>query len=670
MMYICKSDVTINGTSHNKEKEMKKVKNLLVAAGALLIAAVMLTSCNFLAGSNAGTVDLNKNGQTRTLTLSVTNYGDCVRSARSATSRAIMADMYENGDSVKFWLFGTANDGEIYAKGPLTLAGPKNGDFEIEISPKNWNLTLAAFPAEYDGSSVEKTPAASDVTNKAWLVGHATVDLSRWAATAKFTLTTDNLKTPATVAFAITLPATIIPSEWDITAGLYNISTGTKVKAFEGTFDWNESNTSSDFTLSDVTPGYYSFMLTFSKTFGGQTVEYHWSDIINVLPGKRDYEDQIITNFMGTAPEAPKNVTVTYTDKTVSNGHYPVVVTWTDESKTEDFFEIEVADITAASASATSVVAADTAWEAITGLSTVAILSGRDIDATTVDFYHSPLYAGGSVFMNSTTATLTLDTGKIYAIRMRSANTNGLTSGWAYSTLAGFTGDYLNRFTFTYNKDGGSSDKTGTATLVEEGSYNGTTATLTLWDPSTDDAEKDDNLVKGGGKFKQWNRIAADGTKAKYDTASYTGYTDVVLVASYKTAGTWTIFDPKDRLFSKASVTSAWDGEEVTPDDGTITVTRAYAEGGTGADSSKNKLSFTVSESQTWDYNKIWMVVDGVKSAEIVPALNGANMEATVVFPCADLSDGAHDVTLIAEFNGANKPGYVSSKYVLVIENN
>ncbi len=643
---------------------MKKMKNLLSAFVVLLFAAVLLTGCKMALGEL--TVDDNSETGTRTLTLNVTNY-ETYSSSRRSASRSIFPTNWTDTD-LKFYLYGVASDGTLINKQDITLND--DGTATLEIAPKNWDLTLAGFKNETDAPAT-----TAGITNAAYLIARAHVDLSRWATTAKFTLSTDTLTTPGDVSFNVKLPESITPSDWTITAGLYNLTTGALVRNADDTVDAIKTLAFTDqtapFALTGITSGYYTFMLELSKTVGDQNIVYHWSDFIQVLPGAGVYSDLVITdNFIGVAPVKPAAASVTYTGP-AANGRYPVTVAWTDSSNTEDFFEIQLADITssvtAADSTVTSVFADDAAWNAVTPDARILFSGRNDVANGKVDLLGGAAagyYVSGSVLMNNTSAVLSLETGKVYTVRVRAANTNGFESAWTYTTVSGFdaANTYINTFTFTYNKNGGTTTTGGSASIVETYHYAGDTATVTaLYDAAAND------LKKAGCTFSSWKQVnPATGAKTTYTlpAGGYKGYADVVLYAEYKSNAEWEIFNPSDRDFTSSAITIAWDGNAVTAAEGTSEYTVAHVYTGSNViNAEKNVLSVSVSESESdWDYEYVWMKFGDIETEKVVPTAG----TGTVQMYLGDVSGRFNAVVCASTRNGTVK---VSKSITIIIEN-
>ena len=141
----------------------------------------------------------------RTLTVEIKNYSEFVEESsvqanRFASARSIMPDAFTSDDTLHYYLYGKASNGETKEWTEVTVTG---GKFTLDVEPYNWNLTLAVT-ADAKTTITEEDDLAA-VKGKAVLIGYAAVDLTRHANSASFTLKPDGLTTPGQVNLTTSL---------------------------------------------------------------------------------------------------------------------------------------------------------------------------------------------------------------------------------------------------------------------------------------------------------------------------------------------------------------------------------------------------------------------------------------------------------------------------------
>lgn len=294
----------------------------------------------------------------RTLTVEIKNYSEFVEESSVqanmfAPARSIMPDAFKTGDSLNYYLYGTASNGEVHEW--THVKEVTGGKFTLDVEPYNWNLTLAVT-ADAKTTITEEDDLAA-VKGKAVLIGYAAVDLTRHANSASFTLKPDGLTTPGQVNLTTSLDGWTIPASIEkVTLGIYNLTNGTEVTYSDGNSTVVTVKKSAGTTIAfpstfgdeskDLAPGTYTFKVEFLNA-EGEFAE--WSDSLVILPGKTNGTAVAIPNVIGTAPAAATDFTASYVEKTIDRtpGFYDVMFEWKgDACINERSFEIDLLDVT------------------------------------------------------------------------------------------------------------------------------------------------------------------------------------------------------------------------------------------------------------------------------------------------------------------------------------
>lgn len=529
----------------------KKIFRNCIGALALLLG---LAGCqNSLEGDSVSGEGIEG---LRTLTVEIKNYSEFVEESSVqanmfAPARSIMPDAFKTSDTLSYYLYGKASNGEEKEWTSVTV---ENGKFTLDVEPYNWNLTLAVT-----ADAATKITEADDlaaVKGKAVLIGYAAVDLTRHANSASFTLKPDGLTTPGHVGLKTSLEGnwTIPDSINSVRLGIYNLTNG---KAVTYSDDDNSTTVVSvartDFskTFGDgkvpgkfgesekkLAPGTYTFKVEFLNA--KNECEAEWSDSIVILPGKTNGTAVAIPNVIGTVPAKVTTFTASYVAGTEDStpGFYDVKFDWVGKDcVNERYFEIDLLDVTGFTVAA--IPTDDTKWEsAVTDSGKEAVTYGADV-------IEKQLYTEGSLLANNTSLTMKLALGKAYVARIRAVNRAG-SSANAYVTVgagtgSAFAGKFINLFRIRYNLQGGTyTPATGLAQSTPIVQY--ASAATAYLVPDTSEAATTNTLVKNSLSWKKWQ----DSVGTVVDVAAtpnYSGPANIDLYACYTTDADVNIFD-------------------------------------------------------------------------------------------------------------------------------
>lgn len=521
----------------------------------------------------------------RTLTVEIKNYSEFVEESsvqanRFAFARSIMPDAFKTGDSLNYYLYGKASNGEEKEWTSVTV---KNGKFTLDVEPYNWNLTLAVTA---DSATIAGADKLTDVKEKAVLIGYASVDLTRQANRASFTLKPDGLTTPGKVKLTTSLEGswTIPASIKKVTLGIYNLTTG---KAISYTTD--KSTTVTEVTDSgsgiafptsfgdskkDLAPGTYTFKVEFLDA--DDNCQAEWSDSIVILPGKTNDKTVAVPNVIGEKPAAATDFTASYVSGTEdsTDGFYDVKFEWNgDACKNERNFEIDLLEVTGKTVAA--IPTSDTEW------ATAETDSGNTVVIYNSEVISDQLYVEGSLLANNTSLTMKLPLGKAYVARIRTVNRAGssdnayVTVGTGKGTEKVFEGTFINLFRIRYNLQGGTyTPATGTAQTTPIVDY--ASKEIAYRVPDTSDAATTNTLVKNSLSWTKWKK--ADNTYVDTTaTPNYSGPENIDLDACYTTDADVNIFDAADYKLDAAWIKVGKDSATLTGTDPSYTVTVSKA---------------------------------------------------------------------------------------------
>ncbi len=522
----------------------------------------------------------------RTLTVEIKNYSEFVEESsvqanRFAPARSIMPDAFTTADTLSYYLYGKASNGEEKKWTPVTVDA---GKFSLDVEPYNWNLTLAVTADAK--TTIADADELATVKGKAVLIGYAAVDLTRHANSASFTLKPDGLTTPGKVKLTTSLEGswTIPDNIESVRLGIYNFTKGTVVNysddsstvvtatksagtiAFPSTFGDSSK---------DLAPGTYTFKVEFLNAKA--ECEAEWSDSLVILPGKTNKTAVSVPNVTGTAPAAATAFTASYVAGTEDStpGFYDVKFEWDGTACTnERYFEIDLLDVTGSTVAA--IPTDETTWEsAVTDSGNTAVTYGAAV-------IEDQLYTEGSLLANNKWLTMKLELGKAYVARIRAVNRAGssantyVTVGAGNGTGTVFGGTFINLFRIRYNLQGGTyTPETGSAQTTPIVRYASTETAYLV--PDTFEAATTNILVKNSLSWTKWQ----DSGKKDIDVAAtpnYSGPANIDLYACYTTDADVNIFNAADYKLDAAWITVGEGSATLTGTEScTLTLSKATA---------------------------------------------------------------------------------------------
>lgn len=521
----------------------------------------------------------------RTLTVEIKNYSEFVEESsvqanRFAPARSIMPDAFTTADTLSYYLYGKASNGE---EKKWTLVTVDAGKFSLDVEPYNWNLTLAVTADAK--TTIADADELATVKGKAVLIGYAAVDLTRHANSASFTLKPDGLTTPGKVKLTTSLEGswTIPDNIESVRLGIYNFTKGTVVNYSDdsstvvtatksaGTIAF--PSTFGDST-KDLAPGTYTFKVEFLDA--DDNCQAEWSDSIVILPGKTNSTAVAVPKVLGTAPAAATAFTASYVAGTEDStpGFYDVMFEWNgDACINERSFEIDLLDVTGSTVAA--IPTDETTWEsAVTDSGNTAVTYGAAV-------IEDQLYTEGSLLANNTSLTMKLELGKAYVARIRAVNRAGssantyVTVGAGNGTGTVFGGTFINLFRIRYNLQGGTyTPETGSAQTTPIVRYASTETAYLV--PDTSEAATTNILVKNSLSWTKWQ----DSGKKDIDVAAtpnYSGPANIDLYACYTTDADVNIFNAADYKLDASWITVGKNNVALTGTDPSYTVSVSKA---------------------------------------------------------------------------------------------
>lgn len=568
----------------------KKIFRNCIGALALLLG---LAGCqNSLEGDSVSGEGIEG---LRTLTVEIKNYSEFVEESSVqanmfAPARSIMPDAFKTSDTLSYYLYGKASNGEEKEWTSVTV---ENGKFTLDVEPYNWNLTLAVT-----ADAATKITEADDlaaVKGKAVLIGYAAVDLTRQANIAKFTLKPDGLTTLGQVVLKTSLEGnwTIPDSITTVKLGIYNLTNGKEVKYSDDNTTVVTVTKSAGTTIAfpstfgdsskDLAPGTYTFKVEFLNA--KDECEAEWSDSLVILPGKTNDKPVAVPNVIGTAPAAATAFTASYVETTVdiTPGFYDVKFEWNEDAcKNERSFEIDLLDVTGSTVDAMP--DSDEKWD--TAVTAVKAVTDPDKEAVTYNaaVIEDKHYIAGSLLANNTSLTMKLPLGKAYVARIRAVNRAGssdnayVTVGTGKGTEKVFEGTFINLFRIRYNLQGGKyTPATGTAQFTPIVQYASTATAYIV--PDTSEAATTNTLKKNSLSWTKWqDSDKKDIVVATKPTPKYSGPANIDLYACYTTDATVTIFDAADYKLDAAWITVGEGSATLTGTEScTLTLSKATA---------------------------------------------------------------------------------------------
>lgn len=451
---------------------MKKFTKIVALTATLM--SFLFTSCNNLSTGSSVSGDFKQNiASFEIIAMADSNLVDFSSStidlssdsetAKSIAARTIAPTALDGTSGLKFYLGGLnkVTSEKVFATNVTFISAggsTTKGKVTVDLEASNYSFILVALlNADAEAAGITSTTEVSSLLDKAVLVGYANADLRypKEAAKVNFYLSSDGLTGTGSVDFKFYL------DDWsdssknqkiggegankdnnvisDATIKLTNyrtnvLITGTdytgvnftnKEAATEGsTIVYNSGTLSSSSALGSLQAGTYNIVVSFTKD--GRT--YSYSDDVKVLPGQTTTATIGIPDLLVGAPEAPTNFVQTYAEPAASDSdNYYVYFTWEDKSKTEQYFEVQLFDITA-----TTIPVTATNEEATWTDSTISNTYSYDTNFYGLKDTSKPSWYAGSLQKNNKFAAFYMPLGKRYLARIRAVSEAG-ESSWVYA---------------------------------------------------------------------------------------------------------------------------------------------------------------------------------------------------------------------------------------------
>ncbi|MCR5724494.1 MAG: hypothetical protein K6G80_05340 [Treponema sp.] len=472
-------------------------KSWLSGVSALAASALLLLAgCNNISGGEIAGGSFKANGsESDATTVTATIYGieSGAELTKQVSNRTVLPtpQAIDTTGGLTYILEGTStNGGVISAKKIAVSSGAAAGQGKVTIEfPDSsvWELTLTAYQnsadatdaghvqeKEYTDTSV--SPAATKYAYNPVLTATTNVDLQAASPDIVFNMNVKGLETPGSVEISSTAGFTYTGNSVAITKyeiSLRNIITGeiiqttapaaaTTGKVSVATETGTTHFTADDTSLANVAPGEYVLGVTFYNTYNGTDYQVgFYSDLVVVAPGQTTTFTDIITGIE-EKPAAPLDFTADLVANSELNGTYLVQLNWVDNAKNESNYEVDLYEVTdaakATNLTATTIKEAANATKLAT-LGFASLYSAEDAAANQiVDFKDGSLYYGaGSLFAGSQSATLKLETGKLYEVVIRAvkgasdASDDVLRDASSTATVGYAAGtNHINRVRLTY----------------------------------------------------------------------------------------------------------------------------------------------------------------------------------------------------------------------------
>ena len=425
---------------------MNKSKRFLV--GIIALSAVLLFSCNNFAGGKVAEKETAPVSSEKTL-LTVSIDEMLTSAQKPAASRNIMPTTWtsEKANGLSFVLTGTKTAGGATNEVPtsngvnvFTYAQLMSGEASILLDSTTWYLTLTAY------TEIEHT-------NVALVSSQETVNLSGGAPSdiLYFTMKVPTESTNAVGSAAITVEFIQPSNLTKIVYGLYEAGLPTSA-AVADTVVTDAAVTVNDMTtLTAVNAGINKYKVQYLKSsvkagkyyfnaifYGnGDQIICFYSDTIQIDGGNDTTKTITLSDNAFNKPAAkPTTLTVAYSYNDSANNAYAAMkpaelasgnsaddnfyatFTWNDVSDNETGFELVVTD----TANPTTPVTYTAASAVTDGV------------------------VKGNLSASSTSATIKLDTGKVYTAKIRAVN--GFTPA---NSVATELSENVNLFTISYN---------------------------------------------------------------------------------------------------------------------------------------------------------------------------------------------------------------------------
>lgn len=688
-------------------KTSKKFRTLFLSVLALCGTA-LLASCSDLTDATVSSSDEDLTS----LNVEITNYDSVIsrvsevsssRALAQSNARTIIPDSFDS-TGVKFYLVGDSN-GKTANFGPeeVSFTGKDGsntvGTIQIPASTHDWEFRLYAIDStDTTFTFTSGTTTEADVKSAAVLMANASMDMTNYG-TATFTLSPDGLTKSAAIAMKVYLDDWDLPTGFTTTVGIYLLPTNADATSTgDGTGTETEQEitsiektepTDANYSVATMTPGTYLFKVTFSNATTGK--KFIWSDIILVLPGKTVDNAVAIPNIIGVVPTAPTSFKAGYVKDTEDKNIdlYVTEFEWVRGSKNEQYFEIDLLELSSTDTTITAV-PTETTW-ASDGTSTT---YGRD-------FSSSDVYSDGSLLACNTSAKFLLELGKRYYARIRAINDAG-ESAYTYVTVDSDTtngaiafndgttnkSSTINRYRVTYYLNGGTYDSDGNG-AVDSGSTenvvnyfcqsatdgndvlhptgDGTTTAASLIYTTSDSASYPWSYWKNDSGDK----LDSTDTDCVINSYLYKGYENLNLYATYTTPATVQILDKKAYEIKTSWITGTLD------DSTSVTITGGITNGGTAtidaSSATKVTWKFTPADvkypdgTDFTDFAFDSVTVTASKGGAIYNSITKKNVGSTGAefeMDLADFSNSVYNIQFSARYGTTN----VSYPLTLTIE--
>ncbi len=491
---------------------MKKfAKSFLLAAAALML---------FAGCSNLGDATVSGEDGKAVITIGVDGITNSAsRNASRTINPTPIPQTYSFG---KITLKGESENGNSFAETELTFDA--NGKATYELTYDVWYLTLTGY--------------SNDTPQKAILQGRKRVDMKNGAPASNeaitFTLSAEGVEGKGSVNISGTFTEDVATSPLAVsyTAALYDLNTNEVIAGTELTDgDCTGTNVGKfSYSKNDIEPGRYNFRIYFKRADGRAVGT--WGDIVVVVPGRTTSVTELaLGEILLTAPIAPTGLSAYYVNNSAEGNFYNVLVTWTDASNNEEYFELTINDCDGT----------DPVLYKI-------FCNEKNTEAKKEIFWESSNYVAGTLSAGSNHCILKLPLGKKFDISMKAVNFIGssdacsrLTTNTSAFTSDAFTvpdntaygAEKINLMSITYNLNGGllktSATTSKTGSLVDYKIYKDAAISLMeIKDAASDEYPK---LEKNHHPFIGWKAAGAGAGDSAITEISDFGNTSVT--ASY-----------------------------------------------------------------------------------------------------------------------------------------
>ena len=236
-----------------------------------------------------------------------------------------------------------------------------------------------------------------------------------------------------------------VQGNYSVTAGLYSVDddelvyppstpfTLRSTQAASSSINQSFSSFENDDTeniLQNVQPGTYNLIVKYNCYDSSNTTilkTFEYSDKINIIMNQTTTASFVIPDFMDKKPEAPSHLLAAYKlpDKNTPE-YYSVQFKWEDNSKTENYFNLEL--LKTDGDEKVSSITSDDDWNDLTAT------YGTSVSYDYLSQKRSVFYVDGSLSKNSAYYTMNLPLGSRFVARICAVNNTG-NSEWTYITF-------------------------------------------------------------------------------------------------------------------------------------------------------------------------------------------------------------------------------------------